>query len=734
MSDGTSIKPDARAALWRNITKIDRGKVNKLPIALRNSVAVAVPLAVGIALGNPLAGVAVATGALNVAYSDGTDPYAHRARRMLAWSFIGAIAVFTGSITSSNHVLSTLVTMAWAFVAGMQLAISPRAGDLGLNTLVALIVFSARGPTDLLGMVYAALLVLGGGLLQTAMALLFWALDQYEPERRAVASVYDELARGIATPSGSLLSAPLSQPPQDVQDTLNALGRDFTFEGERFRYLFDQVDRIRLSAFALQRLCDQRREQRIGGCEGLRKQIPALLSAASQLLLAVSHELLARKGDAAVREWNNQVQRLTDLIHQEAETADLQAQEISAAVDVFVGQIQAVARLAGRATPESLEARRVQKATGPREEFSRWLGTLRANVSFDSSTFRHAIRLAVWVGVADTVSRAVNWQRSYWIPMTVAVILKPDFTTTLSRGFLRLLGTLAGLALATVLYHQIPGSALTELVLVGVFTFVLRMFGPANYGIFSLAISGLIVFLIAETGVPPAEVVALRGTNTLAGGLMALLAYVVWPTWERNRINETFAELIDTTRAYFHALVNQMVEGAANGSESLEEARQNYRRARSNAEGSVDKVSSEPNFSAERLQYLTSMLASSQAMAESMREMEVETMQAHVPELSPALQSFCRDAEFTLYYLSAALRGSAAAAETLPKLREDHRRLVQAKNTLGEAEEPVLLGTDRITTTLNTLREQVVQYLSVNSDASNSQPLQSQVPDRRSNQ
>ena len=711
MTDSKTLRPNTWAALWRSIKRIDRGKVNKVPIAFRNSIAVAVPLAIGIAIGNALGGVAVATGALNVSYSDGVDPYAHRARRMMAWSVIGAIAVFTGSISAPDHWASTLITMAWAFVAGMQLAISPRAGDLGLNTLVTLIVFSARGPTDLRGIIYGSLLVLGGGLLQTIMGLVLWPVNRHEPERRALASVYAELARGIAVPSNSLLSAPLAQPGQDIQDTINALGRDYTVVGERFLYLFDQVDRIRLSCFAVQRLQEQRVGQKPQAESKLGNLLQKLFSSSSQLLLAVSEELLNRKEQRGVEQWSKQMQQDLDAIHEEAESGDAAAREISAAVDVFTGQVRAVARLADRTLPDSQEAQKVQRALGPRQQLEQWLGILRANLSFDSATFRHAIRIAACVGAADGISRAVSWQRSYWIPMTVAVILKPDFTTTLSRGFLRLMGTLAGLVLATGLYHAIPNSAVAELLLVGVFTFVLRLFGPANYGIFSVAISGLIVFLIAETGVAPAEVVALRGTNTVAGGVLALVAYIVWPTWERKRVGETFAEMLDATRAYFRVLIDSLQADFSPDTQALENIRQAWRRTRSNAEGSVDRVSSEPKFSADRLSDLTSMLASSHVLAEAMREMEAETFQTKIRERSPALQSFSRDVEFTLYYLSAALRGSIAAAETLPKLREDQRRLVQEKEKLGTAQEQVVLGTDRITTTLNTLREQVMRYL-----------------------
>ena len=133
------------AAFWRTVIRLDRSKINGSWMALRNSLAVVLPLGVGMALGNALGAVAIATGALNVSYSDGRDPYAQRARRMLTWSLLGAIAVFTGSITGKYHWAAILMSAAWAFAAGMLGSISTRAGDLGLNTLVVLLVFAARG-------------------------------------------------------------------------------------------------------------------------------------------------------------------------------------------------------------------------------------------------------------------------------------------------------------------------------------------------------------------------------------------------------------------------------------------------------------------------------------------------------------------------------------------------------------------------------------------------------------
>ena len=95
---GASDKPVANShegagfALWRVVTRFDAAKLSPY-LALRNSMGVALPLIVGYGIEMPRGGLVVASGALNVAYSDGSDPYLQRAKRMLASSAICAVAV-----------------------------------------------------------------------------------------------------------------------------------------------------------------------------------------------------------------------------------------------------------------------------------------------------------------------------------------------------------------------------------------------------------------------------------------------------------------------------------------------------------------------------------------------------------------------------------------------------------------------------------------------------------------
>src|SRR2546421_12424874 len=117
----TTAQPAARVSqarvIWRLLTHFDHSKM--VPsLALRNAAGVILPLIVGFALGMPRGGLAMASGGLNVSYSDGHDPYPQRARRMLASTGWGAVAIFLGAVTGPRNVAASFVGTAWAAISG----------------------------------------------------------------------------------------------------------------------------------------------------------------------------------------------------------------------------------------------------------------------------------------------------------------------------------------------------------------------------------------------------------------------------------------------------------------------------------------------------------------------------------------------------------------------------------------------------------------------------------------
>ena len=633
---------------------------------------------------------------------------------MFGWTALGGVAVFTGSITGEHSWLAVLVAAVWAFAAGMFVAVSTRAGDLGLNTLVSCIVYGARGAAGLVGATETALLVFAGGLIQMLFAIVLWPIRRYNPVREALGEIYRKLAKEVDPSSEDPFTSALTNPSVGVQDTLAALSRDHSIEGERYRLLFDQADRLRMSIFVLERIRSEMgaEERRTADLDACSKTAGQAVTLAGQIIAAVGDCL---QSDACL---NNEAALLHDLRsvsktarHEAIESSAALCREMGPALETLAGQLRMIIHLASHTISTGEAEFMKREASHPwRLQVSNWIGTLRANLNPQSAYCRHAIRLATCVTIGDAIGRIIWWQRSYWIPMTIAVVLKPDFTTTFSRGVLRLAGTFAGLLLATVLYHVFPESALTQLFLVGAFTFFLRSIGPANYGVFSIAISGLIVFLIAATGVPPKEVVAERAVNTAAGGILALIAYALWPTWERMQVSEVMAEMLDACREYFHAIAERFESDRPTSDTDLDPFRNAWRRTRSNAEASVDRFNSEPGAQPAKADCLGSMLASSHALMHSMMGLEAFLLQPRLHTPPETFRVFAHDVELTLYFLASALRGSAGALETLPKLREDHTRMVEARTNFSPEDELALSETDRLTSSLNTLREQVMGY------------------------
>ena len=681
-------------------------------MALRNSIGVVLPLIVGFALNMPRGGLVVASGALNVAYSDGSDPYAQRARRMLSSSVLCAVGVLCGALSGHHNVAAVIIATVWAFAAGMFVAAGTTAADLGVISLVILLIYSAQPLTTHQALISSAL-ALSGGLLQTALSVGLWPVQRYEPERRALAELFLELARAAQQPLNATSPPPATIQSARAQEALSGLDREMGLEAVRYRALLTQAERIRLSLLMLSRL--HLRMQRESLTHSGVRILDDYLKKAAQALQAIGDSLMSGIPAATGKEILAACEAYTQLLREETDSMPATflaavAKDARFQMDALNGQLRAAFDLAVNATPIGQAAFVKQEAQQPwRLRFSGLLATLRANLNLQSSVFRHAVRLATLVALGDSLERVLPWHRSYWLPMTIVLVLKPEFTTTFSRGLLRIAGTIAGLFLATALFRFLPDSVMIQIFLIFVFTLLLRWVGPANYGIFAVAISALVVYLIAITGVSPKEVIWARGINTAAGGALALLAYWVWPTWERTQVSERIAEMLDAYREYFHTLAESYARGEAVREGELDRVRLNARLARTNLEASIDRLGAEPGTTPAQMSQLNALLASSHRFVHALMALDAGWLHTAAVPARAAFHAFAADVEKTLALLAAALRGTRVQLNEFPDLREDHHVLVQSGDQKIERYALVNVEADRIVNSLNTLREQVME-------------------------
>jgi uncharacterized membrane protein YccC len=232
---------------------------------------------------------------------------------------------------------------------------------------------------------------------------------------------------------------------------------------------------------------------------------------------------------------------------------------------------------------------RAREQALPRIERFRFITEIRNNLSFRSSTFRHALRLAAASAIAGILSSAFHVTRGYWIPMTVVVVLKPNFGGTLHRAIQRITGTVAGALLAALLLWLVHDAwwLLGILALLSFATLTLRW---ANYVAFSLALTPMIMVLLDLAHPGTVMDSFLRTLHTIIGGILAIIAgYVLFPVWERSKLPGQLAEAYRATSLFLKALF-------ALGEErlSLTEMRKRSRLAVANAVNAGQRLLSEP--------------------------------------------------------------------------------------------------------------------------------------------
>ncbi|HKE29603.1 MAG TPA: FUSC family protein [Bryobacteraceae bacterium] len=674
---------------WHGLIRYDAQKVNP-SVAVRNAIGVGIPLAVGVLLGRPAGGLLAAIGALNVAYSDGSDPYQFRARRMISASILVAGAVFAGGLAGASTPTRLAVSALCAFAAGMMVAVGQIATDIGNIVLVTIIVFSAHSmaPPDA---ALSGLAALGGALFQTGLAVAWWPVGRYAPQRRALASFYRELERTAALASSATVpsvEAPLlSSESTYLQTALSSQGADGSLEVARYLMLLSQAERIRLSLLALSRV--RIRLTRDNAHEEAAR-IDRALARTAAVLGEVAAAIAAERQAPPVH---------LSMLPPDGGNPD---------IDALAGQLRSAAELAEHSTPAGLLKFARQQSSQPWTlRVGSALAAIRANLSWQSGAFRHALRLAIVVPAAELLTAAVGSPRGYWAAMTAAIVLRPDFAGTFTRSLLRIAGTLAGLGLATALFHFLNPPLGWQVALLTGMAFVLRCWGPANYGIFAVALTGLIVLLLAATGVAPGTVIVARGINTVVGGALGLVAYWLWPTWERSQIGDVLANLLEAYRAYFRAVGEAYLDGP--DASRLDRKRLAARLARSSLEASVGRLHGEPGVAPRHLTWLDATGANSLRFIHAAMALEAGLYRSRPVPARPPFRPFMEHVDLTLHYLAAVLRGSAVPADHLPDLRHDHRLLVEA----GTGEERYALvdvETDRITNSVNTLAKEILEW------------------------
>jgi len=148
----------------------------------------------------------------------------------------------------------------------------------------------------------------------------------------------------------------------------------------------------------------------------------------------------------------------------------------------------------------------------------------------DSRAF--VVRLTLCMTVAEVARQLLPVERPYWVVLTVAIVLKPDYGSVFTRAVQRGAGTLLGVLIGSLLLTFLPRDAWVLLPM-AVAAGALPWARNGNFGLFSVFQTPLIILMLDLASPSGAQLVGARLVDTLIGcGIVLVFGYLLWPqTW-----------------------------------------------------------------------------------------------------------------------------------------------------------------------------------------------------------
>ncbi len=221
---------------------------------------------------------------------------------------------------------------------------------------------------------------------------------------------------------------------------------------------------------------------------------------------------------------------------------------------------------------------------------------LKDNLTLDSNTFRHAVRVSIATVAGYIISRYLSFGHSYWILLTIIVILKPTYSLTQKRNYERLWGTAGGALLALLLLYFVENKtalfACMILLMIGTYSFL-----RTNYlvGVLFTTAYVLVLFHLVY-GISFKTIFTDRLVDTGIGSLIAFLAnFLIVPAWEKEKIRDYMLAALENNILYFKN-VSAAFSGKPVTIEEYKKSRQNAFVALANLSDAFTRMLSEPKF------------------------------------------------------------------------------------------------------------------------------------------
>jgi YccS/YhfK family integral membrane protein len=541
---------------------------------LRATLAILAPALLGYFFGYFTIGISISLGAMCVSLTDAPGPIIHRRNGLLLCClFVFLVALITPLARLNLYTMGLEIALV-CFFFSMFNVYGSRASSVG-NAAILVMILTMEDVVMPKDIFINALFIFAGGLFYTAFSLLLHTIRPYRIAQRSLGDCIRQIAAYLSIKANfydvetSLEENYRKMVAQQIvvnekQDAVRELFfktrqivKETTYEGRRLVFTFVKaVDLFEDITATFYDYASIRQQYEGSGA----------LKAINKTLNSIAFEL---DTIGFAMQTNTQFRRTMDY--------DEEIKQLKAKIDTFApkGEMNTLilrkilVNLRNMLQGMNDMVEYFNRSTKPKKsdlDHSHFVShqsldpkLIVNNLSFQSTIFRHAMRVAIACVAGFAASKLISYgHHSYWILMTIAFMLKPAFSLTKERNVQRILGTVAGGLIGVLILVFIPNTTvlfvLMLLFMIGTYSFM-----RINYLVMVIFTTPYVLILFAFLGTGFKTVAEERVFDTLLGCAIAFTAgYLLFPQWESDQLKKYMNGIVKANAMYLQKIIEAL--------------------------------------------------------------------------------------------------------------------------------------------------------------------------------
>ncbi len=558
-------------------------------------------------------GLTLSLGALCICTIDSPGPLSHKRNGMAIGNlFLFIVAAVTGFARLNVYTLGVEITV-FSFLFSMFTVYGNRAASVGTCALLAMIFMMDKEakPDEVLTL---SLTILGGGIWYLIFSLLFFGIRPYRAAQQTLGENIADIADFLRIRANFYL------PDSDIDENYRKLVsqqikvsqhqdavREILFKSRvmvkestnasrilvlTFIDLVDMFEQIMVTHYDYKQIRDNFKDT------GVLNEVADILQKMAAELDNIAYMVLSNNRLKHKIDFITELEQLKSRIDQigadDKAVSNLALKKILINLRDLNERIKNINNYYSSKSSEILLESNISN-----EEYSKFVShqdyaphLFFDNFTFASTAFKHALRVSLvcLIGFIIAKNFAIG-HHSYWVLLTIIVILKPGFSLSKQRNYERLIGTIAGGIIGIIILTYIPNKTVEFLFLIvlmiGTYSF-LRL----NYVVSVIFMTPYVLILFKFLGV--GMVIEERIIDTVIGSTIAFIAsYLIFPSWEFELIQENLLEVINANVNYLIKIA-ETVLGKEPDTIEYKLARKDVYVKSANLSSAFERMTSEP--------------------------------------------------------------------------------------------------------------------------------------------